>query len=144
MKNKTIIIGGVALAGTLVTLAALAQSAGQYSVKNSRPVVVKTVPPAGATDVDPNLKEVTVTFSKEMIDGNWSVCKTTPEENFPEPAENGAKMHYLPDKRTCVMPVKLQPGRTYVLWFNRGQYMAFKDTSGKSSWPYELVFETKP
>lgn len=144
MKTRTKLITGVAVVGTLVALAAWAQTTGQYSVKTSRPVVIKTVPEAGATDVDPNLKEIRVTFSKDMINGNWSVCKTTPEENFPENPDDGSKMHYLPDKRTCVMPVKLQPGRTYVLWFNRGQYMAFRDTSGKSSWPYELVFETKP
>jgi Bacterial Ig-like domain len=144
MKTHTKILTGLTVAAALVALAALAQSAGQYSVRTSRPVVIKTVPVAGATDVDPNLKEITVTFSKEMIDGNWSICKTTPAENFPESAEDGAKIHYLPDKRTCIMPVKLQPGRTYVLWFNRGQYQAFRDTSGKSSWPYELVFETRP
>lgn len=144
MKTKTKLIIGTVTAATLIALATLAQSAGQYSVKSSRPAVVKTVPTAGATDVDPNLKEITVTFSKDMIDRNWSVCQTTPAENFPEDPPNGAKMHYLPDKRTCVMPVKLQPGRTYVLWFNRGNYMNFKDTTGKSSWPYELVFETKP
>jgi RNA polymerase sigma-70 factor (ECF subfamily) len=143
MKTKTKLIIGTVTTASLIALAALAQSAGQYSVRSSRPVVVKTVPAAGATDVDPNLKEITVTFSKDMMDRNWSVCQTTPPENFPEDPPSGAKMHYMPDKRTCVMPVKLQPGRTYVLWFNRGNYMAFKDTAGKSSWPYELVFETK-
>jgi hypothetical protein len=143
MKTKTKLTIGTITAATLIALAALAQSAGQYSVKGSRPVVIKTVPTAGATDVDPNLKEITVTFSKDMIDHNWSVCQSTPPENFPEDSGTGEKMHYMADKRTCVMPVKLQPGRTYVLWFNRGNYMGFKDASGKSSWPYELVFETK-
>ena len=143
MKTKSKLIIGTVTAATLIALAALAQSAGQYSVRNSRPAVVKTVPAAGATDVDPNLKEITVTFSKDMMDRSWSVCQTTPAENFPEDPPDGAKMHYLPDKRTCVMPVKLQPGHTYVLWFNRGNYMNFKDSTGKSSWPYELVFETK-
>jgi RNA polymerase sigma-70 factor (ECF subfamily) len=99
------------------------------------------VPPAGATDVDPALKELTFTFSKDMVDGNWSVCQSTPKENFPEPGVG--KMHYLPDKRTCVMPVKLQPGRTYVLWLNRGQYQSFQDTERHSSVPYLVAFETK-
>ena len=36
------------------------------------PVVVKTVPEAGTTDVDPGLGEIKVTFSKEMTDLAWS------------------------------------------------------------------------
>jgi RNA polymerase sigma-70 factor (ECF subfamily) len=143
MITKTKVIIGTVAAATLITLAALAQSAGQFSVRTSHPVVIKTVPIAGATDVDPNLKEITVTFSKDMMDRSWSIPQTTPPEHFPGDSPDGAKIHYQPDKRTCVFPVKLQPGRTYVVWFNHGQFMNFKDTSGKYSWPYELVFETK-
>jgi hypothetical protein len=138
---KTKLISGIAIAATLLAVAALAQVAKEISVKAMPPSVVKTVPPAGATDVDPALKELKFTFSKDMIDGNWSVCQSTPKENFPEAGVG--KMHYLPDKRTCVMPVKLQPGRTYVLWLNRGQYQSFRDTEHNSSVPYLLVFETK-
>ncbi len=139
MKTRTKQILGVTLATTVVVIVAMAQTAKEISIKSMPPSVVKTVPPAGATDVDPNLKELTFTFSKDMIDGNWSVCQIS-TENFPE---SGGKIHYLPDKRTCVMPVKLQPGKTYVLWLNRGQFMAFKDTDRHSSVPYLLVFETK-
>lgn len=141
MKTKTKLTRGIAIAATLLAVAALAQVAKELSVKSMPPSVVKTVPQAGATDVDPALKELTFTFSKEMIDGSWSVCQSTPKENFPE--SGVGKMHYLPDKRTCVMPVKLQPGRTYVLWLNRGQYQSFRDTERNSSVPYLLVFETK-
>jgi RNA polymerase sigma-70 factor (ECF subfamily) len=140
MKSPTKQVIGITLAATLLAAVALAQTAKPPSVKNMPPSVVKTVPPAGATDVDPELKELTFTFSKTMIDGNWSVCQTS-KETMPESGEG--KMHYLPDKRTCVMPVKLEPGKTYVLWLNRGQYMAFRDTQGNSSVPYLLVFETK-
>jgi len=139
MKAHTKQIIGITLTATLVAAVALAQTA-KPSVKNMPPSVVKTVPAAGSTDVDPELKELTFTFSKPMIDGNWSVCQTS-NETFPGSGEG--KMHYLPDKRTCVMPVKLQPGKTYVLWLNRGQYQAFRDTQGNSSVPYLLVFETK-
>lgn len=140
MKTKTKQISGIAMAATLLAVAALAQVAKEVSVKSMPPSVVKTVPPAGATEVDPALKELTFTFSKEMIDGNWSVCQIS-KENFP--ASGTGKIHYQSDKRTCVMPVKLQPGRTYVLWLNRGQFQSFKDTDGNSSVPYLLVFETK-
>jgi len=35
------------------------------------------------------------------------------------------EIHYLADKRTCVMPVKLESGKTYVLWFSRGPIQEF-------------------
>jgi len=138
IRNKIIIAG----AASLIALAAVAQATRTYSVRALPPAVVKTVPVAGSTDVDPGLKEITVTFSKDMQDGSWSIPQTTPSENFPEiPA--GAKIHYQPDKRTCVMPVKLESGRTYVVWFNHGQYQNFRDTARLSAVPYMLVFETK-
>ena len=36
------------------------------------PVVVDIVPKVGATDVDPGLREIRVTFSKKMTDKSWS------------------------------------------------------------------------
>ena len=140
MKTKTKLINGIAIAATLLAVAALAQVAKELSVKSMPPSVVKTVPPAGATDVDPALKELKFTFSKDMVDGNWSVCQIS-KESYPE--SGTGKIHYLADKRTCVMPVKLQPGKTYVLWLNRGQFQNFRDTEHNSSVPYLLVFETK-
>lgn len=139
MKNKTKLISGIAIVATMLAGAALAQAAKEYSVKALPPSVVKTVPPAGAMDVDPALKELKFTFSKDMLDGNWSVCQVS-KENFPE---SGGKIHYQPDKRTCVMPVKLQPGRTYVLWLNLGKFQSFRDTEGHSSVPYLVVFQTR-
>jgi RNA polymerase sigma-70 factor (ECF subfamily) len=110
------------------------------TVQAMPPSVVKTVPQAGDTAVDPALKEITVTFSKDMItDRMWSICQIS-KDSFPEGA---GKIHYLADKRTCVFPVKLQPGKTYVLWFNRGQFNAFRDTDNNPAVPYLLVFQTK-
>jgi RNA polymerase sigma-70 factor (ECF subfamily) len=104
------------------------------------PSVVKTVPQAGDTKVDPALKEISVTFSKDMFtDRMWSICQIS-KDSFPEGA---GKVHYLADKRTCVFPVKLQPGKTYVLWFNRAQFNAFRDTNNTPAVPYMLVFQTK-
>ena len=136
MKNKIkLVIAVMALIG----LSAMAQTVKEVSVKSMAPSVVKTVPLSGSTDVDPALTEITVTFSKDMItDRMWSVCQIS-DETFPEVG----KIHYQSDKRTCVVPVKLQPGKTYVLWFNNGRFNAFKDTEHHASIPYMLVFETK-
>ena len=39
---------------------------------NFPPVIVKTVPEAGAKDVPPGEYEVRITFSKDMADKSWS------------------------------------------------------------------------
>jgi RNA polymerase sigma-70 factor (ECF subfamily) len=103
------------------------------------PVVVKTVPQAGVGDVDPKLTEVRVTFSKDMEDGSWSWAMIS-EESFPK---TDGKPKYLADKRTCVLPVKLEPGKTYAIWVNSEKFDNFKDADGRSAVPYLLVFKTK-
>jgi RNA polymerase sigma-70 factor (ECF subfamily) len=102
------------------------------------PVVVKTVPQSGDTQVDPATKEIQVTFSKKMGDGSWSWVQIS-RETFPEAA---GKIHYQEDGKTCAMPVKLQPGRTYVVWLNAPKFQNFRDENGQSAVPYLLVFET--
>jgi Big-like domain-containing protein/PBS lyase HEAT-like repeat-containing protein len=111
----------------------------ELSLESAPPVVVKTVPPAGATDVDPDLKEITVTFSKRMQNGSWS-WSTWGEETFPETT---GKPHYLADGRTCALPVKLQPGRFYASWLNSTKFKNFQDSDGKPAVPYLLTFRTK-
>lgn len=103
------------------------------------PVVVKTVPAAGAGEVDPRLTEIKVTFSKDMQDGTWSWAMIS-KESFPK---LDGKPNYLADKRTCVLPVKLEPGKTYAIWVNSEKFDSFKDTDGRSAVPYLLVFKTK-
>jgi RNA polymerase sigma-70 factor (ECF subfamily) len=109
------------------------------TLKTAPPVVIKTVPEAGATEVDPGLTELRVTFSKPMKDGSWS-WSTWGEQNFPE--ING-KIHYLADGRTCVLPVKLQPGKFYATWLNSEKFTNFKDGDGRAAVPYLLTFRTR-
>ena len=136
--SMKILTAGAAI--SLLALAAWAETTRAISVRALPPVVVKTVPPAGATDVDPALREITVTFSKEMMEGSFSAC-TVLEENFPKLAGD---LHYQADRRTCVLPVKLEPGKAYALWFNFGnKYVNFRDVTRKSAVPYLLVFETR-
>ena len=128
------------IAASLMATVAWAQDAKEISLKTMPPSVVKTVPQAGATAVDPALKEITVTFSKDMMTNRmWAVCQIS-KETYPKTAD---QIHYLSDQRTCVVPVKLEPGKTYVLWFNRGQYNSFRDTENNPSVPYLLVFATR-
>ena len=103
------------------------------------PVVAETFPESGATDVDPSLTELRVTFSKPMQDGSWS-WTIWGEENFPEMT---GQPHFLADGRTCVLPVKLKPGKLYATWLNSDYHQDFKDRAGQSALPYLLIFETR-
>ena len=113
--------------------------ADEVTMESVPPVVVKTVPEAGAGDVDPKLTEIKVTFSKDMQDGSWS-WSTLSQESFPE--MNG-QPKYLDDNRTNVLPVKLEPDRTYAIWLNSAKFDNFKDAGGQPAVPYLLVFKTK-
>lgn len=127
----------VAVAGWLLGVAAA--SADDVTLESAPPVVVKTVPEGGAGDVDPTLTEIKVTFSKDMRNGSWS-WSTLSKESFPK---TGGAPKYLGDKRTCVLPVKLEPGKTYAVWVNSGKFLNFKDAENRPAVPYLLVFKTK-
>jgi hypothetical protein len=113
-------------------------TAAEISLESAPPVVVKTVPVAGSTDVDPALAEIRVTYSKAMQDRSWS-WSTWGEENFPSTAGDPK---YLADQRTCVLPVKLEPGRFYAIWLNSDRFKNFKDSNGRPAVPYLLTFAT--
>lgn len=111
----------------------------EVTLSSVPPVVVKTVPEAGSSDIDPKTTEIKVTFSKEMSDGEWSWV-TVSEGSFPK---TDGKPKYEKDKKTCVLPVKLEPGKTYAIWVNSEKFGNFKDADGRSAVPYLLVFQTK-
>ena len=137
MKNR-----GVALAlAILAAGAVIVMADGAVSVRSTPPVVVRTVPAAGDTAVDPATTEIRVTFSKPMqTEKMWSWVMMS-KDSFPEIT---GPVHYLDDGRTCVAPVKLEPGRSYAVWFNSEKFNAFRDTDGRAAVPYLLVFETRP
>jgi hypothetical protein len=134
MKRMAVVF--VALVAGLLGAAARADDVTLESVP---PVVVKTVPEAGTAEVDPKLTEIKVTFSKDMQDDSWSWVMHS-KESFPKME---GKPKYLADKRTCVLAVKLEPGKTYAIWLNSEKLGNFKDRDGRSAVPYLLVFKTK-
>ena len=134
-------VGMLVLAGMLAASVAGAQDEVEISVETMPPSVVKTVPQAGDTAASPSLKEIKVTFSKEMMtDRMWSFCQIS-KDSFPKRPE-GQEIRYLADKRTCVLPVELVPDKTYVIWINRGRFNSFRDTKNNPAVPYLLVFQT--
>ena len=121
------------------SLSAIAQET--VSVANSPPVVIKTIPRAGDTNVDPLLTEIQVTFSKDMLtEKMWSWVIHT-RETFPQITGD---VQYI-STRTNVAPVQLRPSKTYAIWFNspNGKHNAFRDTSNNPAIPYLLVFQTR-
>lgn len=102
------------------------------------PIVVRTTPTAFADDVDPKLDKITVTFDKPMMDGSWSW--TGGGETYPKVT---GKIHYDDLKRTCTLPVKLQPGKVYWVGINSPSHKNFKTPARKPARWYAILFATK-
>ena len=126
--------------GMLILGVGIVRADNKITVKSMPPVVVKTFPLAGDTAVDPSIKEIRVTFSKEMMTREmWSWVMIS-KDTFPRIAGD---VKYMKDKKTCVAPVNLEPGKTYVIWFNSQNHNAFRDKNNNPAVPYLLVFQTK-
>jgi len=135
MKQLTLVLAAI----FLLTGPTTAQN--NVSVASLPAVVVKTVPQSGDVAVDPLVKELRVTFSKEMMTNEmWSWVQVS-AATFPKTT---SKSHFLEDKRTCVLPVQLERGKTYAIWINSDQHESFRDTTNRPAVHYLLVFQTKP
>jgi len=103
-------------------------------------MVVKTVPKSGDRNVDPSLTEIRVTYNQTMMDGSWSWSQIS-DDSFPETT---GEPHYEADGKTCVLPVKLVPGKVYTILLNSDKFHNFKDAAGRPAGPYVLQFRTQP
>ncbi len=99
-----------------------------------------TIPAAGDVQVDPGLSELSVTFSEQMKDGNWSWVYES-KGTFPEMT---GEPHYVDNLTTNVLPVRLEPNKEYVVWINAAKFNNFKDTAKNPAVPYKLTFKTGP
>jgi len=126
-------------AAPAVSDSSAAKSSASPQISQTPPVIIHTVPESGASDVDPALAELRVTFSKRMQDAKWSWAKLD-DESFPETT---GEPRFLDDGRTCVLPVHLKPGKVYAMWLNSESAREFKDGNGQPAVPYLLIFETR-
>jgi RNA polymerase sigma-70 factor (ECF subfamily) len=101
------------------------------------PGIATLEPPAGATDVDPATAQLRVTFDRPMQEG-WSWV--TEGSSFP-PSAGAATMSA--DRRQAVLPVRLEPGRSYVVWLNSETYQGFRDELGTPLTPFRWTFTTR-
>ena len=112
--------------------------AGQISRRAIRPASSPLRPHDGAKEVDPATAEVTVTFDRDMASGfTWN----GDGPDFPFLA--GAKAFWR-DRRTCVLPVKLEPGRSYRVGLNlfSPNFQAFRSVAGGRALPTTINFTT--
>jgi hypothetical protein len=102
------------------------------------PKVVSITPPDGATDVDPGLREVKVTFDRPMKDRAWAVVgggdDRLPTDGSPS---------YDKARKVLTIPVKLEPGRRYRFWLNASPYMAFQSEEGVPLQSVKVTFKTR-
>jgi uncharacterized iron-regulated membrane protein len=114
-----------------VRLTAAASRAG------AAPKLISSKPADGATDVDPGLTEITVTFDQEMgEDFSWTGGADSPRS----PAGESAQWR---GKRTCVLPVKLEPGHHYRVGINSPSHRNFRSAAGDPVEPTSISFTTK-
>lgn len=101
------------------------------------PRILATSPKSGVNNVDPALKEITITFDRDMEGGmSW----TGGGPAFPKSPE-GAKARWR-DKRTCVLPVTLQTGHDYRVGINSPSFQNFRSTASMQAAPTAIVFRT--
>jgi len=127
----------VLIAGTLF-MSAMPSGRAQ-DIDSMPPVVVRTFPEAGSTNVAPGNAEIQVVFSKEMTENSWSSVSVWKDST---PVITG-KPAYNADHKTWTMKVKLEPGKAYGYWLNTQRFINFKDIQGHSAVPYLLVFKAK-
>lgn len=112
--------------------------AAEQASRGRSPRVVATNPPAGATDVDPNLQYLTVVFDQDMA-GGYSFTGGGP--NYPTIPDG--KGPVWKDKRTCVLPIELKKANYYRLGVNSKSYQNFRSAAGLPAEPSAIFFTTE-
>lgn len=103
------------------------------------PKVASLEPANDATDVDPAIQELNVTFDIAMGTG-MSWCRV--DDNYPK-SPAGKKASWSEDGKTCKLPVSLEPGREYRLSLNELDYINFQSQSGVPLAPVAYKFKTR-
>jgi hypothetical protein len=109
------------------------------SEEAAAPKLVSIVPANGATDVDPALTQMVITFDRPMQSGSWSIVGA--KEDAPEVA--GA-LAYDAEGKVLTVPVRLVPGRTYRFGLNSAAFSGFQSADGIALAPVEVRFTTRP
>ncbi len=107
--------------------------------QTSVPQIVDLTPRNRTMDVDPKLAEIRVTFNVAMGDGcSW----TGGGSNFPK-IPDGKQPYWTDDHMTCVLPVELEPGKTYRFGLNSPSFRNFQSAAGVPLGPVTITFRTR-
>jgi len=107
------------------------------AVNAAPPKVVRAMPDHADIGVDPELKELRIEFDHDMDHDGRSICGGGPA--FPK--IDGTIT--WADARTIVIPVKLEPGKTYSLSVNCPAAQNFTSVKGESAEVYPISFATR-
>ena len=102
------------------------------------PRIVSTSPALGATEVDPGLQEITVTFDRDMGPG-FSWTGGGPES----PPQREGQKPFWRDRRTCVLPVQLERAKYYRVGINSPSRQNFRSAEGVPVRPLVIYFTTQ-
>ncbi|HLH54074.1 MAG TPA: M56 family metallopeptidase [Verrucomicrobiae bacterium] len=141
--NQWSVAAGVAVAGlALVTLTdpPAGNGADEPSPSNPSgpPRILSSTPRTGDTEVDPGLQQVTVTFDRDMDTSGYSWTGGGPE--FPGREDQRPQWR---DKRTCVLPVKVEAAHYYRIGINAPSFRNFRSAAGVAVIPTAIQFTTK-
>lgn len=115
-----------------------AEGDAEQAAKTAWPRVVKSSPEKGATDVDPALGEIWITFDRDMQKGmSWTGGPPLfpPVDKNREVRWNGA--------RTCVLPVKFEAGSYYRVGINSSNHQNFRGAKGAAAESSAIYFATR-
>jgi hypothetical protein len=140
-SGAPVLAGAVAVVLGVLTLTDCKTATGETSTSAEAggvPKIIATSPKIGAKNVDPGVKEITVTFDRDMGDGmSW----TGGPPNIPK-SPTGAHAAWK-DNRTCVLPVQLEGGRYYRVGINSTSYQNFRSAAGVPAHPAAIYFTTR-
>jgi hypothetical protein len=107
------------------------------------PRVVKCEPENGANDVDPVLREIKVTFDREMKrEKSWSWVYQNASGAYPG-YRGGPDPSFDETGKTCSLPVRLSPDTVYAVSINSYRHTGFKDLQDHPALPYGYTFKTR-
>ena len=102
------------------------------------PVVTATYPASGSTDINEEIIDLKVTFSKKMTDQSWSFIKID-NQSFPEMI---GEPSFDKTGKVCTLKFRLKPNYFYQIGINSLKHMGFRDSNNQPAMPYLIYFKT--
>lgn len=90
------------------------------------PAVVRMSPANGASGVSTAMTQLEIEFNMPM-GGGFSFTTRGHKDRFPE---GTGKPRWSADGKTCIMPVRLEPNRSYIIGINSRSRQNFRSAAG--------------